>query len=408
MNIVRIARRFVREEWGGTETCILETSKCLLNKGHRTEVFCPNALAVRNREEIQGINVTRTPFFYPYIGLSGDSKHAMDKKGGNLFSFSMMWQLARYPKLDVLHAHTQKRLGGIVRYIAQKRNVPYVVSLHGGIHDVPREEAATWIAPTKGSVEWGKALGWWVGSRRVLDDAAAIICVGKREQELTKREYPNKRVIYLPNGVDNDKFERGDARRFREHFEIPPAAKVITVVGRIDVQKNQKLAVRAMPALLERDPNVHLVLIGHVTNQPYLNELKEMIQSLHLQRRVTIIPGLDPATGTLVDAYHGSDIFLLPSTHEPFGIVVLEAWASQLPVVAAAVGGVRNLVDHESDGLLFESDDDVGLVDALTGLLRNPQRAAELAAAGHAKAVGEYSWRRVTDRLLDIYSEVKN
>lgn len=68
-------------------------------------------------------------------------------------------------------------------------------------------------------------------------------------------------------------------------------------------------------------------------------------------------------------AYHGADVLVLPSIHEPFGIVILEAWASGLPVVATRVGGVVDLVNHGHDGLLVDSSDDVGLAGAIESVL---------------------------------------
>lgn len=406
LNIVNVARRFVRDEWGGTETVILETSKALRSRGHSAEVLCPNALADCDFELMDGVPILRTPYFYPYIGLSADARRAMDKKGGNLFSLALLRNLIGRDDLDLLHAHTGKRLGGIVRHVARKRNIPYVVSLHGGVFDVPQAEQATWTEPAKDAFEWGKVLGWWVGSRRVLDDAAAILCVGQREQQLTQERFPDKNVIYLPNGVDLDRFAEGDGSRFRHEFGIADSAELITVVGRLDVQKNQLLAVESLSELRSRRPDAHLALIGHVTNADYLSQVRQRITELDLEDRVTIIPGLDPDSGMLQAAYHASDLFLLPSTHEPFGIVILEAWAAGLPVVAANVGGVRTLVDDQQDGLLFPSGDQAALTKALLTMLEHPELRRRLAEQGKAKTEQQYSWRRITDRLLDVYQEV--
>jgi len=124
MNIVQVPRRFVSSHWGGTETVILETCKRLLKMGHHTEIICPNALAHQNKKVIGGVNISRMPYFYPYLGLSDEAKQQLDRKGGNLFSFAMMSALKKYPDLDLIHLHTAKRLGGIGRTIAMKRKIP--------------------------------------------------------------------------------------------------------------------------------------------------------------------------------------------------------------------------------------------------------------------------------------------
>jgi glycosyltransferase involved in cell wall biosynthesis len=405
MNIVQVPRRFVSSHWGGTETVILETCKRLVQRGQQTEILCPNALATGNEEVIGGIRVTRVPYFYPYFGLNREAKALFDRKGGNLFSFALMKTLLKLPDLDVIHLHTAKRVGGIARYAAAKRRIPYVLSLHGGVFDVPQEEAQSWTDPSRGAWEWGKLLGWWVGSRRVLDDAAAILCVGEEERVQTARRYPHKKVIHLPNGVNPDRFERGDGEAFRRNHDIPQEAFVLLTVGRIDPQKNQLLLLRLWPEITKIHPTAHALIIGPVTHEPYYQELLRYMDAHQLAGRVTIIPGLAADSRELVNAYHAANLFVLPSIHEPFGIVILEAWAAGLPVLASRVGGVPSFVDHGQDGLLFDGADEKSFLEGCQALIADPLKARELALAGQRKAREDYSWERITDSLLGIYEE---
>src|ERR1051326_4710675 len=388
MRVAQVPRRFVRTDWGGTETVILETSRCLLKLGHHTEILCPRALSNQDREVIEGIAVTRFNYFYPYWGLSAAARMQLDKKGGNLFSFPLMRALARFPNLDLIHLHTGKRLGAIGRHVAVKRRVPYVISLHGGVFDVPAGEAQNWTAPANGTIEWGKALGWWVGARRVLDDASAIICVGRKEQEETQRRYRNKNVLHLPNGVDATRFARGDGPGFRARHGIPSDAFVVLVVGRIDPQKNQLLAVDLIGRLRSEHVDARLVLVGHVTNADYDAKLQREIETQGLTDFVTVIRGLETRDPELVNAYHAADVFLLPSVHEPFGIVILEAWAAGLPVVASRVGGVPSFVSDGGDGLLFDSGDSEKLTALFKDLIANPDARRRLGEAGKKKEIG--------------------
>lgn len=405
MNVIQVPRRFVRSDWGGTETVILETSKRLLAKGHKTEILCPMALAKEKSEEMDGVLVERTGYFYPYIGLNEDKRRRLDQKGGNLFSFELWKRLNKYPKLDLIHLHTSKRLGGICRHVALRRGIPYIVSLHGGLIDVPAEEAATWTEPTKGCPEWGKILGYWVGSRRVFDDAAAILCVGAKEQEETQKRYPDKKVLFLPNGVDPDRFADGNGRQFRQKYGFAADDFIVLTVGRIDPQKNQSFAVDVYTELLKEQPNARLVLIGHVTNDTYFEKLKQKVSENGLSDKITVIPGLPSGGNELLDAFHGADVFFLPSVHEPFGIVILEAWAAGLPVVASRVGGIPSFTEHETDVLLFTSGNRAEAVQSLSTLAENRELRRSLAERGNAKAAGEYSWDKITDRLISIYEE---
>lgn len=405
MRTIQLARRFVRDDWGGTETVVFETSKRLIARGHSAEVLCTRATANSDYDDLDGIQVTRFPYFYPYLGLSDTAREMLDKKGGSPFSFPLMRALKRYPELDLIHLHTGGRIGGIGRYVARKRHIPYVISLHGGAFDVPREEAESLAAPTKGAIDWGKALGLWVGSRRVLEDASAILCVGYPESVKAKERYPGSNVVYLPNGADTKRFATGDGPGFRRTHGIPQEAHVLLTVARIDSQKNQLMLVRMLPELLKRDPSVHVLLVGNPTNESYFNEIQQTILHLGVTEHITVIPGIASDKQDIVDAYHAADVFVLPSIHEPFGIVILEAWSAGLPVVASRIGGVPHFVEDGKDGVLFTSGDDKDFLQAVEGVFSNPERARSLAECGGLKARHDYDWDAITQRLIRIYEE---
>ncbi len=409
MHTVQLARRFVREDWGGTETVIFETSKRLLEMGHHAEVLCTMATAKRMSDNYDGLSVRRFPYFYPYIGLNNESKCLLDKKGGNPFSFSLRRALLNIPQLDLIHLHATSRLGRIGGYAARKRKIPYVVSLHGGLFDVPEEEAASWIAPTKGAFDWGKLLGLWVGSgrRRVMKDASAILCVGYQESVLVQEQFPDNRVIYLPNGADTRRFSKGNGAAFHDKHNIPQDAKVVLTLARIDAQKNQHMPTRLLGPLRDISPKTHLLIVGNVTNPAYYDELLEIIDRAELDGHVTIVPGIPSDSQELVDAYHAADVFLLSSFHEPFGIVILEAWSAGLPVLASNVGGIPHFVEDGIDGLLFDPNDDASLIQAFRQLNANEALAQRLAEAGRVKARSEYDWDVVTHKLVNIYEEVR-
>lgn len=408
MNILNIPRRFVTSDWGGTETVLLETSRRLNNYGHQTQIMCPDALSNDHTDNIGGIPVKRVPYFYPYFGLTKQARKQMDFCGGNMFSFSLRRELKKETSLDIIHLHTLKRIGGIGRQAALRNGIPYVVTLHGGVTDRPESERNRLITPTRGSLEWGKLLGMWVGSRRVLQDANAIICVSETESNNLKALYPDKQIIHLPNGVDSARFAKGDGRSFRNKFSIPFSANVLLCVGRIDPQKNQQLLINQMPAILEKDPDAHLVLVGHVTDWKYFHIIKQAIAQLGLQNKVSLIPGIAPFSSDLEDCFHAADIFVLPSKHEPFGIVILEAWAAGLPVIASRVGGIINLIKDGEDGLLFNRNNAADFLSTYKQAIANKKRLKNITLAGKQRAVLEFDWDIITNQLMDIYKQLEN
>jgi len=406
MGVIQVPRRFVKDEWGGTETTILETSKVLNARGHCSSVFTTTALCSQPQEKIQGVDIRRHSYVYPFWGLSHEDKRDMDKKGGNLLSIPIFTALLKEKGVDILHAHSGKRLGGIVRTVARLRSLPYVISLHGGIIDVPGDVMQQMLEPLQGTFEWGRAIGAMLGARRVLEDANAIICVGKNEQRAIQARYPYKRVEWLPNGVDSDRFAHGNGRDFREKNGIPLDRKVILNVGRIDPQKNQLSLLSVMVQLLRKHKDIHLVLIGPVTVESYGMELLNKVHEASLYDHVTILPGLPCGSTDLLNAYHAADIFCLPSRHEPFGIVVLEAWASGLPVVASRVGGIPSFTQNGIDVLQVDHSEPGFFTVAIDRLLGDTDLAARISAAGRIKACTQYDWLQITNRLEALYRDL--
>lgn len=407
LHVIQVPRRFVASEWGGTETTILQTSRSLEKRGYKSEIYTTTALCDQRSESIQGIDVHRHPYTYPFLGLSSEARNEMDRKGGNLLSFSLLQSLLTVPQVDILHAHSGKRLGGIVRTAARRRGIPYVISLHGGVFDVPGEEMKQMLQPLRGTFEWGRAFGALLGARRVLEDADAIICVGQNEQHEVQSRLSNKRVEWLPNGVDVKAFASGNRSRFRNSYGIADDSKLILCVSRIDYQKNQLALIEMLPELLRRHEDAHLMLIGPVTIESYRKKIDERIAACGLRDRVTILPGFLPGSEELVDAYHAADVFCLPSLHEPFGIVVLEAWASGLPIAASRVGGIPTFTKDRENILHINPDDPANIAHTLDAILSDQQLAGKLADNGMKKAVAHYDWSQISQRLSSIYHDVR-
>ena len=405
--IIHVPRRFVAEEWGGTETVIQEISRQQQKAGYRPEIFTSMALATKHREVIGQIPVQRFGYCYPFFGLSAADRAAMDKKGGNLLSLSLFRSLLSVSDVRLFHAHALKRLGGEVRTAARWRKKPLVVSLHGGVFDVPASELSTMLKPIEGKSEWGKPFGALFGSRRVLEDADQVVCVGQSELEEARRHLHHERLVYLPNGVDTLKFETGDGMAFRQKHGIAADSFLVLNISRIDAQKNQLLLVRAFARLRERVPRATLLLLGPETQPGYAEELRRCIRELSLVDSVKLLPGLRNDDPDLVNAYHACDVFALPSMHEPFGIVVLEAWSAGRPVVASAVGGLKTLVCNETTGLLFDPGVMAAtqtLADLLARLHDTRGLADQLGQAGQEEARIHYDWNAIGRRLEKIYA----
>ncbi|MDF7798453.1 glycosyltransferase family 4 protein [Pontiellaceae bacterium B1224] len=398
-------RRFSPGKWGGTECVVLNTSRELIRRGTQSPVFCTDMLSGPGFQEVENVPVHRFSYVFPWLFLSKSARRQLELKGGSPLSLPLFWSLMREKEISIIHTHVQHRLGGMARTAARLKKIPYVVSLHGGHFTLPQEQVDKMIAPFRGKPEWGKAFGALFGSRRVLEDADAIICVGQSECDEVRKRYPQKPVHYVPNGVDVKRFAEADGELFRKQYGFQPLEKLVLCVSRIDYQKNQLGLVRAFASFAEQHSEHRLVLLGPVTVESYRDEIKTEIQRLELGNKVCLIEGVAPDSPLLPSAYKAAELFVLPSLHEPFGIVVLEAWAAGLPVVASAVGGIPGFSEDGKTVLMAEPGNEDEMSACMARLANNVSLRADLARRAFGEVATHYDWPLIIDRLCEIYEQ---
>ena len=118
-----------------------------------------------------------------------------------------------------------------------------------------------------------------------------------------------------------------------------------------------------------------------------------------LQERLTVIPGLAPDSVELLQALQTAHCFILPSRHEPFGIAALEAMDAQVPLIASAVGGLRDFLCDEKNALLFVDNDVESLLNAYDKL----EKFRSVTVAGGIETASVYNWQNIAAKLSEIY-----
>ncbi len=388
MKIAHVLRRISFNDWGGTEQVVWNIAKAQAKAGHDVRLFATSALAGEGLETVDGLEVRRFKPIYPWWPMSSRLVAELDLKGGNPF-VPGLGRAIREWRPDVVHCHAMARIAELCIRTAAKTGAKSVVSLHGGGANVPAAEAKSLKAPTRGLFPWGKlvdcAMGW---IRRVPEDFGGIVCVGADEYERYKARHDH--VMFLPNGVDTSLFSRCAPRASGER---------IVCVARIDRQKNQMMLVEA----LARHPSATVRLVGPVTQPDYKEELLRRARELGVDGRLSFAGALRPGSDELVNEYANADMFVLPSRHEPFGIVVLEAWAAGLPVVASDIGGLGRLcAEHPDAAVVFAPGDD----SALDAALAAASAKAEAMSRAGREAASRYEWSRLSAMLVDFYAQI--
>jgi phosphatidyl-myo-inositol alpha-mannosyltransferase len=200
----------------------------------------------------------------------------------------------------------------------------------------------------------------------------------------------------VPNGVDTARFR--DAAALPELTAHP--GPVLLFVGRLEPRKGLEHLLRAHRMLRSDRPDAHLVVVGDGPER----QSCERLLGADDRASVTFVGQVQPGA---LPRYHASaDVFVAPALGgESFGIVLLEAMAAGVAVVASDIPGYRSVVDDGRDGVLVPPGRAGSLTGALRGLLADPERRAALVAAGHRTA-DEHDWSVVAGRIREIYAEV--
>ena len=327
---------------------------------------------------------------------------------------------------DIVHSHTwyanlAGHLGGLLH------GIPHVISAHS------LEPLRPWKAEQLGG---GYAVSSWAEKTAYLG-AAGIIAVSGGMRADILRCYPGldpAKVHVVHNGIDLSGWQRPEpgtdaataAEATVRRLGIDPGKQAAVFVGRITRQKGLPYLLRAAEALPH---DVQLILCAGAPDTPeIMAEVKSLVANLREKRGsrgagddagVVWIEEMLPRE-ELIAVLAASTVFLCPSVYEPLGIVNLEAMAVGLPVVASATGGIPEVVDDGVTGVLVpieQVQDGTGtpldpqkfvrdVADAMLAVLADPQRAAEMGAAGRKRAEDHFAWTAIAERTMEVYRTV--
>ncbi|TAJ46128.1 MAG: glycogen synthase [Herbiconiux sp.] len=392
MRVDVISREYPPEVYGGAGVHVAE-----LVKGLRTHldvmVRCfgaprdePGVFAYQVPDELQGANPSLTT-------LGVDLQIAQAVIGTSL-----------------VHSHTWYA-NAAGRLAALLHDVPHVVSAHS------LEPLRPWKAEQLGG-------GYRISSlieKDAFESADAVIAVSDGMRRDILRSYPaldEQKVTTVYNGIDLEKWRPTDDPSVLARLGIDPSRPTVVFVGRITRQKGLPYLLRAL-AMLPSD--VQVVLCAGAPDTPaILEEVSSAVRTLQETRTGIIwIEEILPQP-ELAAVLTAATVFVCPSVYEPLGIVNLEAMACGLPVVGTATGGIPEVVDDGVTGLLVPIDqlqDGTGtptdpdrfvsdLAAALTDMLSDPARAAEMGRAGRRRAEAEFSWSRIAEQTVGIYKSL--
>jgi len=230
----------------------------------------------------------------------------------------------------------------------------------------------------------------------------------EKEQIASLYNVPERQICIIPPGVDTEVFQpRGKASAHRQALGLPDKLTVLTL-GRLDARKGLDLFVHAAGELASRDnlPPFSVVMSAGDGSESEAGEhakILDLVEETELSTHLTWLPVVEESL--LPQYYNAADIFVLPSRYEPFGIVMLEAMASGIPVVATSNGGPATVIEHGIDGLLGNPEETDKFSELIAALLYDDELRKSSGRAAYQKVVHEYSWDAIAARFADAYRQ---
>ncbi|GAA3231110.1 D-inositol-3-phosphate glycosyltransferase [Oerskovia jenensis] len=384
---------------GGMNVYITELSRALARRGAKVEIFTRATSSAQPPvvEAEDGVLV-RHVVAGPFEGLDKNDLP------GQLCAFTAGVLRAEARRdagwYDVVHTHYW--LSGQAGWLAADRwDVPLVNSMHT-MARVKNAALAPGDAP--------EPLGRIIGEEQVVAEADALVASTPEEFKDLVDEYgadPAK-VHVVPPGVDLDLFSPPAAGQTKESLRaalgLPTTGRLVLFAGRVQPLKAPDVLVRALGVLADHDePLPTLVVLGGPSGRmTAVRELEALAYQMGVSDHVIVRPPVP--RDELVRYYRAADLVAVPSHNESFGLVAAEAQASGTPVVAAAVGGLRTVVEDGVSGILVPDHNPWTWSRTLSDLLADDARRAEL-ASGARRVSERYGWDATAEAMLAVYEQ---
>lgn len=373
---------------GGVAQHVSELGAALHRRGHEVHLFVRMGQGQKKYDQIQGVHYHRCP-----IQIHPDFITEM-----NNMCNSFIWHLgeveASTGPFDIVHGHDWLCAKGVVQ-AKNNRGRRVVFTLH--------------------STEYGRCGNANYGGRsqriRSFEAEGAycadrVITVSGVLADEVKQQYqvPDWKLRSVRNGVHCERFDVSvDPGEMKRRFSIGPMDPTILFVGRLDYQKGPDLLIEAIPSALRNRGDAKFIIVG----DGHLRwDLERRAHQLGVMHAIRFLGAMSSnGNGDLARVFRSCDAVCVPSRNEPFGIVILEAWASGKPVIATHNGGPREIIQHDRNGyLVYDNPDSIAW--GINQIFNNFAHARWMGEQGRVTAAYGYSWDLVAHQTEGIYREL--
>lgn len=412
MRIVHFSWEFPPRIVGGLGTFVSELTRHLVIEGHEVIVMSMNEgnkyLTVDNWKGVEVhrpmlVNMADTLPTFSDVELRSWGSHIRFFSDILTYNVLAAAKFVNYiyrkqnRKCDIIHAHDWL---GIIGGLCTKREtgIPLIFHVH--------------------STERGRSRG--LGSRTVetleviggtLADMVVTVSHAMKQEIITLGIAPEDKIEVCWNGVDTSKYDPAKVPKekimeLRRKYNIDDGEFMLLFVGRLVKVKGVDNLVEAMPLVLQKHPNVKLVILGVGELE---NALRERITNLGLQNKVILKTEFVSEEDRILH-YAAADLCIFPSIYEPFGIVCTEAMSMSKPVIVGASGtnGLREQVIPEGParcGLHVNGNDFKDIAWGITTILDSEDERKLMGRNARERATKYFDWKIITKKMIEIYEK---
>jgi glycosyltransferase involved in cell wall biosynthesis len=367
---------------GGVAAHVTELAAALARKGHQIHVFTRRAFGQAGHDWTDDVHYHRCTH-PPHDDFVDDVNNMCRAFVDRVFEVEDL-----VGRFDVIHAHDWLTANAMI-WIKQGRGHKCLFTIHS------TEYARCGNAFPPGQSErircQERAGTYWA-------DRVIAVSQAAKDEITWMYEVPEGKTAVVYNGVSPQRFAQAtDPGADKRRYHIGPLDPTILFCGRLAWQKGPDILVEAIPAILRRHPSARFAFVGEGDMRDALESRTRQLGVAHAVRFLGRRQGDE-----LVHLYKLAEVVCVPSRNEPFGIVVLEAWSANKPVIASQNGGPAEYVRHEVNGLkIYPTPDSV--VWGVGRMFSDFTRARWMGRNGRKVVQERFTWDTITEQMLAVY-----
>ena len=381
MKILYISQ-FFSDSTGGGETVISNLAKEMTNRGHLVHVICHDTMERIN--PYPGLDIT---YVKPCVVHKGGIPPSIRQNALYMVNaISDGIRLARKNRIDVIHSNSHSSIipGTVISKIF---NIPIVSTIHDVFSFGSPSRWNKWTEQYSLSKAYA-ILGPLFEKTNIRMPVDMIHAVSKSTKDEILEINPSARITIIPNAINSKNFSNIDIS-----FD-----KFVLFIGRLVFYKNLEVIILAFRLVLEDVPAAKFFIIG---DGPMRSKWEELVISYRLSQNVIFLGHV--STEKKNEMLKKCSALVFPSTHEGFGLVVLESFQMGKPVLAASVRPLDEIIRDGVDGYLIPPDRPKKWAEKIIELLNRTTLSKDMGSRGREKTLFEYNVNRIADDMEKLY-----